>query len=189
MHTFPSPFSRAYWKDAAAELHNPHMLVLAALVVAARIAVRSITIPISENLVISIEFLPTAVGSMVYGPIVALLSGVASDILGAVLFPRGAFFPPYMLVTVLSHFLFALFLYRAPLSIVRVFLSKLSVNLFCNILLTPIMLAWMSGSAAYIASIPRVVKNITLLPFETLLLFIVLRAMAPVLRRMKLGKA
>ena len=179
-----SPFSHAYWKCAANELKDTRVLVLAALIVAIRVAVRSMRIPIAENLHILIEFLPAALGSMVYGPIVALLSGAVSDVLGALLFPAGPFFPPFTLLSMLSSLLYALFLYKAPVTLLRSLLSKGSVNLLCNIILTPILLSWMMGRAAALTlEMPRIIKNITLLPIEAIALYALLRAMWPALRR------
>lgn len=187
MHQFRTPFSLAYWRLAAAELKNVRILVWAALIVALRVVVKSFSIPVFENLYVSISFLPNALGSMVYGPVVALLTGIVSDLFGALLFPTGAYFPPFMLVEMLGSLLFALFLYRMPLKFWRIAVSKLSVNLLCNLLLTPIFLAWMYGRGAVLASAERIVKNLLLFPFETLLLTLFLGAMIPVLRRMGLA--
>jgi len=178
-----TPFTRDYWKHAANELKDTRMLVFAALIVALRVAVKSMRIPIAQDLHIMIEFLPTALGSMVYGPIVALLSGAVSDVVGVLLFPAGPYFPPFTLLAMLSSLLFALFFYRAPVTLVRSILSKASVNLLCNIILTPIILSWMRGRAAFVMEIPRIIKNIILLPIEVIALYMVLRAMWPPLRR------
>lgn len=160
------------------------MLVLAALLVSIRVTVKSIRIPITEDLYIAIGFLPNALGSMLYGPYVALLTGIVSDTLGALLFPVGAYFPPFMLVEISASLLFALFLYRAPLRLWRVALSKFSINLLCNIILTPLFLAWMSGKAAVLTSLPRIAKNVLLFPLETLLLTVFLGAMLPILKKL-----
>ena len=43
---YANPFSKAYWKDAAAELKDTRMLVFAALMIALRVALKSLGIPI-----------------------------------------------------------------------------------------------------------------------------------------------
>lgn len=182
MKTHASPFSAAYWHAAWKELHNTKHLVLAALLVALRVAVKSVSIPVGENLYIAIGFLPNALGSLIYGPFMALLTGAVTDILGNLLFPKGSFFPPFMLVEMLSSLLFALFLYKAPLRIWRAAFAKLTVNVLCNVLLTPIFLSWMSGKAAILASLPRIAKNVLLFPLETFLLVLFLNSLLPVLR-------
>lgn len=186
MQTFRTPFSRAYWRCATAELKNVRMWVLAALLTAIRIALKSVRIPIIENLYISAGFLPNALGSMIYGPVMAILSAFVSDTLGALLFPIGPYFPPFALVEIMGSLLFALFLYHTPVSVWRVAASKLSVNVVCNIYLTPLILRWMQGAAASITSLPRIAKNVLLFPLEAALLVILLDAMLPSLKHMRL---
>lgn len=186
MLLYRTPFSRAYWRDATSQLKNTRMWVLAALITAIRIALKSVRIPIMENLFITVGFLPNALGSMIYGPVLGLLAGFVSDTIGALLFPAGAYFPPFALVEMMGSFLFALFLWRAPLRVPRVALSKLAVNVVCNLLMTPLFLAWMQGSAAQLTALPRIAKNVLMFPLEAALLALLLDAMLPVLRRMRL---
>ena len=181
MELYKTPFSRAYWKQACKELRSPRMLIIAALIVALRVALKSVKIPVGDNLNITVGFFANALGSMIYGPIVALLSGMVSDILGCLLFPQGAFFPPFTLVEMLGSFIFALFLYRARLTPLRIVCSKLCVNVICNIVLTPIFLSWMYGKAVMVYLVPRIAKNLCLFPVEGLLLTIFLGAMIPIL--------
>lgn len=42
---YTSPFSKAYWLDAAAELKNTHMLVFAALMIALRLLIKQMAFP------------------------------------------------------------------------------------------------------------------------------------------------
>lgn len=186
MQQFKTPFSPSYWKCAFSELRSIRMLVLAALIVAVRVALKSIAIPVGDSLNITVGFFANALGSMLYGPIVALLGGMASDILGYVLFPKGAFFFPFTLVEMLGSFLFALWLYRARLSPVRIFASKLTVNVVCNILLTPIFLSWMYGKEVMVYLIPRIAKNLCIFPVEGVLLTLFLGAIVPILPRLGL---
>ena len=186
MQAFCSPFSRAYWHAATSELKNVRMWVFAALITAIRIALKSVRIPIMENLYITAGFLPNALGSMIYGPVLAILSAIISDTLGALLFPVGAYFPPFALVEISGSLIFALFLYRAPISVFRVAASKFSVNLICNILLTPIFLAMMQGKAAVLTSLPRIAKNVLLFPLEAVMLTLLLDAMLPALKSLHL---
>ena len=131
MQFFKTPFSAAYWKTAAGELKKPRMIVIAALIVAVRVALKSISIPVGDNLSITVGFFANALGSAIYGPIVAALSGAVSDVLGYILTSfksPGPFFPPFTFVEMLGSFLFAIFLYRAKLTPMRAFLSMEKYN-------------------------------------------------------------
>ena len=106
---FSTPFHRAYWKLAAREFTSLHVLILAAMMTALRIAIKSVRIPIGPDLNITFGFLFNAVGSMIYGPLVAIAASAVSDTVGAILFPSGAYFFPYIFSEIAGGLLFALF--------------------------------------------------------------------------------
>ena len=47
---YPHPFSAAYWRDAAAELKDIRMLVVTALMIALRVALKPLAIPLGPQL-------------------------------------------------------------------------------------------------------------------------------------------
>ena len=96
----------------------------------------------------------------------------------------GRFYPLFTLVAMLECLLYALFLFRAPLRVWRAAAAKLSVNVVCNILLTPVLLSWMYGQAIRVYLATRVVKNLLLFPLEAALLYLLLRAALPALARL-----
>ena len=53
---YPHPFSKAYWHDAAAELKDTHMLVFAALMIALRLVMKQVSIPITPFLRINAAY-------------------------------------------------------------------------------------------------------------------------------------
>lgn len=186
MNTYRTPFSLNYWRDACAELKSTRMLVLAALLVAVRVALKSLSIPVGESLYITVGFFVNAVGSMVYGPVLGFLSGIVCDLLGCLLFPKGPFFLPFTLIEGLGSLAYALFFYRARLSPTRIFAAKLTVNVTLNIILTPLALSWMYGKSIMVYLIPRIAKNLLIFPLEAVLLMLFLGVMLPVLRRLGL---
>ena len=113
----------------------------------------------------------------------ALLSGFAADILGYIVHPTGPFFPGYVLSTMLGSFFYALFFYRARITALRVVLAKLSVNLLVNVGLGALWSAIQFSKGYYYYLVKSLAKNIGLLPVEALLLWLFLRAMAPVCAR------
>ncbi len=182
--TYRSPFSAHYWREAAAQLKSTETLLIAAMFVALRVVLRAIAIPVGPDLNLMLTFLPNALGGMLCGPVVAIVAGVVSDIAGFLINSLGGtFYPMYTLIEVLGSLLYALFLWRAPARVWRVAAAKLSVNIVCNILLTPIANAMMLGKAAVLTSLPRIVKNIVLFPVETVLIVLCVNAVAPFLLR------
>ena len=75
---YKTPFSLAYWRDAAAELKDTRMLVIAALMIALRVALKGLGIPLAPNLKINIAFFINALGAMIFGPVVAIPAAIAT---------------------------------------------------------------------------------------------------------------
>ena len=184
---YPHPFSRAYWRDAAAELKDTKMLVFAALMIAVRCALKLVYIPLAPNLRINTAFVANALGAMVFGPVVAIPAAVISDFLGWLIHPEGAYFLPFVLTEVGGSVIFALFLYRAKVTPVRVMLSRFCICFFINIVLnTPITMLYyqlMMGGKLYVLTVPHILKNLFMFPVESVVLTLFLAALLPVTSR------
>lgn len=187
---YAAPFSRAYWRDAAAELRDTRMLVFAALMIALRVALKSLGIPIAADLKINIAFFVNAFGAMVFGPVVAIVAAAISDTLGCLLFPSGAYFFPFIFIEIAGSLIFALFLYRAKVTATRVILSRFCIDFFVNIVMnTPIMWLYYKmilGKSYVIFQLPRIIKNLALFPLESVLLTLFLTLMIPIAKRFRL---
>ncbi len=183
MTLFRTPFSKAYWRTALGEMKNTRSLIFAALMIALRVALKSVSIPIAADLRLGVGFFVNALGSMVYGPVVAILGAMVSDTLGALLFPSGPYFFPFILTEIAGSLIFALFLYRTEITSMKVIMSRFCIDFFVNIVLqTPIMMAYyqiMLGKSYKIFSLPRIVKNLVMFPIESVLLIFFLRLAIP----------
>lgn len=187
---FTTPFSAEYWRLAVLEMKSVHMLVIAALLTALRIAIKSAKIPVGPDLTITFGFVVNALGSMIYGPVMAAVTSAISDVLGAIIFPSGAYFFPFTLVEMMGGVLFALFYYRAKITTTRVVWGRFAVTAICNLILNPITLYYyytlLMGKSYAIFSLPRIIKNLALFPVQSLILVIFFNALLPITNRMKL---
>ncbi len=188
---YPHPFSKAYWLDAVLELTDLRMLVVAALMIAIRLILKTaLYIPLAPNLKINTAFFANALGAMIFGPVIASICAVITDVLGFLLNPDGFYFPPLVLTEVAGSLIFALFLYRAKVTPVRVMLSRFAICLGVNVLLnTPLMIWYYSvfyPDSTYILTIPAIIKNLFSFPLESVALTLFLSILVPITTRMGL---
>ena len=185
MTIYPHPFSRAFWRDAAKELRDLKKLAFAALMIAICIILSHIpSVPLFGGAKITWGFLARSVCAMVCGPVLGLLFGFAEDILSFFLTGGGGypFFPGYTLTTMLGVFIYALFFYRQKITLRRVFFAKLLTNIQ-NVVLGALWMAILSGKAFYVTAAGSAIKNLIMLPAQTLLLAALLSALLPILSR------
>ena len=194
--TYPHPFSKAYWMDAASELKSTKMLVITALMIALRVALKPLAIPLGPQLSIQTAMLATALGAMIFGPVVAIPAAMVSDTVGFMIYPTGDYFLPFMLTEIASTMFYALFLYRAKVTPTRVMLSRFCICLFVNVVLQQFIYAWWyvyignpeeaKESILGIMTLSRILKNVAMFPIESVVLTLFLRYLMPVVRRAKL---
>lgn len=186
MQLFKTPFSRAYWQYAVRDFKKPRTLVFSALMVAACVALGYLkSVPVVNNIRVTWGFLARALCALVGGPVNALVFGFVEDTVGYFMSPDGGWNPFYIFTTMLGVFTYALFLYRAEVTVLRVFLAKLATNLQ-NVFLGGLgTYLWYSGGKGYWAIVAgSAVKNGVLLPIQTLLLAALFAALLPILHRM-----
>ena len=190
MNLYRTPCSPAYWHEANLAMKCLKLLVFAALMIAVTRALSLIPgIPIWHTK-LTWGFLARSVCAWVCGPVLGLLFAFAEDILSFFLTGGGGypFFPGYTLTTMLGVLTYALFLYRAPLRVWRIFCAKLVTNVQ-NVVLGALWIAILNSNgrfsleAWYASASLSAVKNLIMLPVQTVLLVLLLRALQPALQR------
>ncbi len=194
---YKTPLSKAYWQDAAAELRDTKMLVVTALMIALRVALKPLAIPLGPQLSIQTAMLATALGAMIFGPVVAIPAAMVSDTIGFLIYPTGDYFLPFMLTEISSTMFYAIFLYRAEkVTPVRVMLSRFCICFFVNVVMQQFIYAWWYSyigspeqareSILGIMTVSRIFKNLCMFPIESVVLTLFLKFLMPVTRRAKL---
>lgn len=193
---YPHPFSKAYWIDAARELKDTRMLVITALMIALRVALKPLAIPLGPQLSIQTAMLATALGAMIFGPVMAIPAAIISDTIGFMIWPTGDYFLPFVLTEIASTMIYALCLYRAKPSTTRVLLARFLICFVVNIVMQTAIFAWQydymgnpekaKEQIMGIFTVARVFKNLCFFPIESVVLTLFLRVLVPVTRRAKL---
>lgn len=179
---------KAYWIASAKEFSDPKKLAFAGVTIALSVALQSVSIPLnsSGSLFIQITFWLSALSGIVCGPLLAMTRGALADIVGAVLFPQGAFYFGYTLSAMLAALVYSLFLWGRKVKISSLLLSKLIVNVCVNALLGSCWNHHILGSRYMIYFSSSVVKNLLLYPLEMYLLVLLFRGILPVMAQMKM---
>ncbi len=169
-------------------LRQPRCLALTALFIAMNVALdlTGLTLRISPELRIGFGYLCNASIGMLFGPVVGMVAGFCTDVLGyfAGNLTMGAYFPGYTLTAITGGLLYGLWLYRPSGALLRdsrlkrmlrVTGAKASINLICNVGLNTFWLTLTQGQAMAVLLPWRVAKNALLLVPESILLYFVLQ--------------
>ena len=119
---------------------------------------------------IGFGFLPIAILAILYGPVVAAVGYGLADLIGAWLFPTGAFFPGFTLSAVLTGLIFGFILYKKEVTIIRALIASALVCLGVNLLLNTWWLTFIIGKGFKVLLASRAVKEIVAIPVMALLI-------------------
>ena len=193
---YKTPFSAAYWRDALAEMKDIKMLVITALLVALRIALKPFAIYIGPQMAIQTATLATALGAMIFGPVVAIPAAIISDTIGFMIFPTGDYFLPFVLTEIAGTMIYALCLYRAKPSATRVIIARFLICFLVNVVLQQFIFAWQytymgnpekaKDSIMGIMTTARIFKNLFFFPIESVVITLFLKVLLPITARAKL---
>lgn len=171
--------SKDYFKSSAEKLKDVKYLSFIAFMIALKIVIGFIRIPVSENLRISLTYIVVAIEGMVVGPVAGVVSAFVSDNLSFILFPDGAYFPGYTLTAMLGSLFFSLLLYKQKITITRITIAKLLNNYIVNVLIGCLWSSMLYGNAYIVYFTTSIIKNTILLPIEIVLLAVVLNLLLP----------
>ena len=193
---YPPPFSEAYWRDAAAELKDTRMMVITALMVALRIALKPFAIYIGPQMAIQTATLATALGAMIFGPVMAIPAAIVSDTIGFMIYPTGDYFLPFVLTEIASTMAYALCLYRAKPTATRVIIARFLICFVVNVVLQQLIFAWQytymgnpekaKDSIMGMMTVARIFKNLFFFPIESVVITLFLKVLIPITSRAKL---
>lgn len=122
---------------------------------------------------IGFGFLPIALLGIMYGPYLAGISAIISDLLGFMMFPVGGYFPGFTLTAFLTGFTYGALLHNKAKSFKRILISNLIVCILLNLCLDTLWLYIMMGKG-YVALLPtRIIKTAIMIPVQCLTIYIV----------------
>ncbi len=157
-------------------MSNLKKTILAALLVAVGVVLArfiSIKTPI---ITISFTFVVNMLSGMLLGPVWSIFVCGLIDLIGALLFPFGAYFFGYTFSAMLSGLIYGLLLYKKkPISrkkfLIRLVISSLLVIIICNSVLNTIWVYIQTKKAAMAILPARLLKQLIMLPIHIVVMF------------------
>ena len=170
---------------SAREFKSLHTVILCGLMGALGIILKMFaSIPFGP-FTITYAWIPNRIVDFIFGPAVGAVYGGVMDIVKFMLKPTGTFNLGYTAVAVLAGLVFGTILYKKPVSFMRIVFAQSLVKIFINAGLSTYLMAFERGEA-FMALMPvRLVKNLIMIPLDSILLFVVLTALMKVLPRLK----
>ena len=126
--------------------YNVNQLVIMGALSAIDVILRrflSINTPITR---IGFAFVAEAIAAIVLGPLQAAAVGGIADVIGAILFPSGGFFPGFTLTAIIIGFIYGLFLHK-KVTIVRIVCAVTVTQFVCSLGLNTLWLSIITGSS------------------------------------------
>lgn len=192
INTFQTPFHKTYWKESLVFLDSTKKIVTLAMLFSLMMVCKLFSLPSGfSNLGISLTYLFFALISLIYGPIAGFTVGLLSDVLGFFLFDRSglSFNFLYTIQAMMAGFIYGLCLFKTKISFTRCFVSRLIVNLILNVVWGSFcfgfVMNWNKEVIIKYALIMELPKNIIYLVPQTLLLFVFLKFISPILYQNK----
>lgn len=122
---------------------------------------------------ISFEFIPLAVSAALFGPWLAGCGAAIADVLGMMIFPKGAFFPGFTLSAFLSGLIYGVFFYKKNITLLRTFTAVLAVTLACSLALNTVWLVLFFHNGAYATLVARLIKCAVFVPVQTVMIYFI----------------
>lgn len=144
-------------------------LTISAMLLAISVIFGFFKIPLSQVSEIRLQFLPVAVGGMLFGPLYGGIIGGLSDILCYIVRPTGAFFPGFTVSAILQGVIYGLLL-RKDQSITRILIAQGLDTLIVSLILNPVWLMMLYGNGFAAIFTARIIKVLVMFPINVALL-------------------
>lgn len=159
-----------------------YRLVSMALLVAISVVLSRFLSIKAWNFKVSFSFVPLVIAAMLYGPIGAGAVAAVADVIGALLFPFGAFFPGYTLTAFLNGVVYGIFLKKKQ-NMLNIVLAVLIVQIGGSLLLNTYWISFTYGTP-FLALLPtRILQNVVMFVVHIIVIPFIAKVMIPAIKR------
>lgn len=162
-------------KSSAGELRQTKSIALCGALIALYLVLDLFGVKTLDNQV-SLSFLAFALLGYYFGPVTATLAAIPADLLSVFTQGQTPFFG-FTISAMLTCLVFAIFFYRQEVKLWRIIAARIVINIGINSFLNALWLKMMFSKGYLVYFTGHITKNLMLLPFEIVLLWLILKAM------------
>lgn len=149
-------------------------LVAMALLVAANVVLSRFLSISTQEIKIGFAFIPVMIGALVLGPVGGGFVGALGDLVGAVFFPIGAYFPGFTVCAFLTGWIYGIFLKKNQ-SYVRIILAVSISEIVCSLLLNSWWISLLYGIPYLGSVLTRTLQSIVMIIVECVVLKVLVK--------------
>lgn len=133
------------------------------------------------NLKIGFSFIPVVLAAIFYGPVAGGLVGAIGDVIGAFLFPVGAFFPGFTLTAFLNGIIYGAF-FRDHVSLKNVVCAEVAVQVFISQFLNTYWISFLYGSPYWLLFFTRIYQTLAMFAVQSAVILLMDKKLIPVIK-------
>ena len=136
----------------------------------------------TSDLKIGFSFVPIVVAAALYGPITGGIVGAIGDVVSAILFPVGSYFPGFTVTAFLTGAIFGLFLYKKE-SNLNVVLSVLLTQAVISQFVNTYFISVLYGNPYWPLFVTRLAQTAAMSAVQIVLIILLIKKLIPVLEK------
>lgn len=122
---------------------------------------------------IGFGFIPISIAGIMFGPSLAGLCAAIADLLGMILFPKGAYFPGFTLSAFLSGMIYGKFFYKRTITLSKIILCVLTISITIDLFVNTYWLSIITGKAVFALLVPRIIKTLIMCPVHIIIIYMI----------------
>lgn len=163
-------------------------IVLSAMLLAILIILSRFISIETQFLVISFSFIPIMMSAIWLGPKYSMIISLLGDLIGAILFPFGQYFPGFTISAAISGLIYGIFLYNNKEKSDKKFtlmliISSILVLGIVNILINSFWLHILYGKAYLVIISTRVIAQVVMLPIQVITIYTLNKFTKPFIKK------
>lgn len=159
------------------KLKNIRTMTICAMLLALSVILGFLKIVVIPNVVeIRLSPLPIAMGGGLFGPVIGMVIGALSDIVGFIAKPTGAYFPGFTISSAVGGLIFGICLRnkKGKITLTRIIIAEILYAVIVGMFFNTLNLTILTHGDFKTLFFARLFKEVAMTPVNTLLLWIVI---------------